>query len=181
MSKLTPFVDASQASFANLSGAATQSLQGAQQLAALNLQVTKTVLEEMTAATQAALSARSPAELGKLQAAALQAAPQKALAYSRQVKEIFAAATVGQQSAIQARLADVQAKFLEGVQAALQNAPGSENTLSLLKTAVAAANNAVEGANTASKQFSDAVEANVSKVTQAAMDTSRSTFPTIAA
>ena len=172
MSKSIPFADA------NLSAAAAQGLQGAQQFAALNLQVTKAVMEELAAVMQAAMSARSPAEFGKLQTAAWQAAPQKALAYGRQVKEIFAAATVGQQSAIQAQIADVQAKFLEGAQAALQNAPGSENILTLLKTAVESANNACEGANKASKQVSDAVDANVAKFTQAAMDTSRSTHPT---
>jgi phasin family protein len=179
MFKLTPYADAGKSSIDNLSGVAAQGLQGAQQLVALNLQATKAVLEDLAAATQAALSVRTPAELGKLQAAALQAAPQKALAYGRQVKEIFAAATVGQQSAMHAQLADAQAKFLEAVQATLKNAPGSENTLTLFKAAVASANNAFEGANKASKQVSDAVEANVAKITQAAMATSGNTLAAI--
>ena len=178
MLKITPFVDASKASVDSLSGMSAQALQGAEQLSALNLQVTKTMLAEATAFSQAVLSAKSPAELGKVQTAALQAAPQKALAYGLQVKDIFAAATLSQNSAVEAQVADLQAKFLEGIQGALKNAPGSEQTLALVNSAVAAANNARAGVNQASKQLSDALAANVQKITEAAAATSRGSLAT---
>jgi hypothetical protein len=80
---------------------------------------------------------------------------------------------------VQAWVADSQAKFLEAINGVLKNAPGSENTLALMKSAVAAANNAYESVNKASKQVSDAVEANVTKVTKTAVDASRNSLATI--
>ena len=167
MLKLTPFAHADEASINSLFGVASQALRGAEQLIALNLQATKTMVAEFAEIIRATLSEKSPAELGKLQIAALQAAPEKALAYGRQVKDIFAAATAGQRAAVEAQVADVQAKFLEAVKAALQNVPGSENTLVLVQSAVAAANNAYEGVSKASKQVSEALDANVTKITKA--------------
>jgi phasin family protein len=179
MLKIDQFAAANKASVDTLFSLAGQVLQGVEQLASLNLQASKASLAGLTETTQAALSAKSPAELGALGTVALQAAPQKALAYARQVKEIFIAATAGQRTAVEAQVADVQAKFLEAVNGALKNAPGSENTLELIKSAVAAAQNAYDGVNKASKQVADAVEANVAKVTENAVKTSRSSLAAI--
>ena len=179
MLKINQFADANKASVDTLFGLTGQALQGAEQLAALNLQAIKTSLAEFAEGTQAALSAKSPAELVKLQTAALQAAPQKALAYGRQVKEIFTVATAGLRTAIEAQVADVQAKLLDAVNGALKNAPGSENTLGLFKSAVAAANNAYNGVNKATKQVSDAVDVNVTKATETAVNASQSSLATI--
>lgn len=175
----TQFAASSKASVDTLFGLAGQALQGAEQLSALNLQVIKTSLAEFAEGTHAALSAKSPAELVSLQTAALQAAPQKALAYGRQVKEIFTAATAGQRAAVEAKVAEAQAKFLDAARGVLKDAPGSENTLVLLKSAVAAANNAYEGVNKASKKVADAVDANVTKVTETAVKTSRASAAAI--
>jgi phasin family protein len=174
-----PAAEITKASTDTLVGLAGQAFAGVEQLAALNLQAVKTTLAELEQDTQAALTAKSPADLLKLQAAALQAAPAKQAAYGRQVQQIFAAATVAQRTAVQAWVADAQAKFLEAINGALKNAPGSENTLALMKSAVAAANNAYESVNKASKQVSDAVEANVTKVTKTAVDASRNSLATI--
>jgi phasin family protein len=84
-----PFANADEASINTLFGVAGQALQGAEQLIALNLQATNTTLAEFAELVAATLSEKNPAELAKLQIAALQAAPEKALAYGRQVKEIF--------------------------------------------------------------------------------------------
>ena len=174
-----PAAEITKASVDTLIGLAGQAFAGVEQLAALNLQAVKTTLAEVEQDTQAALTAKSPADLLKLQAAALQAAPAKQAAYGRQVQQIFAAATAAQRTAVQAWVADAQAKFLEAINGALKNAPGSENTLALMKSAVAAANNAYESVNKASKQVSDAVEANVTKVTKTAVDASRNSLATI--
>ena len=75
----------------------------------------------------------------------------------------------------------MQAKILDAVNGALKNAPGSENTLALAKSAVAAANNAYEGVNKASKQVADAVDANITKFTETAVNTSRGSRATTSA
>ena len=161
----TLFADASKSSVA------APALQGAQQLAALNMKATQAALAEFAELARAIVAAKSPAEVGQLQVAALQAAPRKALAYAGHVKEILAAATAEQRAAAEAQVAGVQAKFLEAVQGALKNAPGSENTLALVKSAVAATNNAYDGVSKVSKQVSNVVEANVTTLV-AAVNTS---------
>lgn len=170
--KSEQFAAASKASVDTLFGLTGQAFQGAEQLAKLNLQTIKTLLAESQESGQSALSAKSLPELIELQTAALQAAPQKALAYGRQVQEIFTTLTASQRAAFEKQMADMQARFLDTVNGALNNAPGSEQILALAKSAVAAANNAYEGVNKASKQVSDAVVSNVTKVSETVADTS---------
>jgi hypothetical protein len=74
------FVEAHKASVGALFALASEAFAGVEQLAALNLQSIKTTLAEFERGMQAALAAKSPADLLKLQSAALQAAPQKAAA-----------------------------------------------------------------------------------------------------
>ena len=166
------FTAANKASVATLFGLTGQAFEGAEQLAKLNLQTIKTLLAEAQESGQSALSAKSLPELMELQTAVLQAAPQKALAYGRQVQEIFTTLGAAQHAAFETQMADVQAKFLDTLNGALNNAPGFEPMLALAKSAVAAANNAYEGANKASKQVSDAVVANVTKVSETVAETS---------
>jgi len=97
------------------------------------------------------------------------------------VKEILAAATAAQRKAVETRVAEVQAKFLEAINGVLKNAPGNEATLALVKSAVAAANSAYDSMNKASKQVSNALETNVAKVTETAVDASRNALATIEA
>ena len=75
----------------------------------------------------------------------------------------------------------MQAKFIDAVNGALKDAPGSDKILALAKSAVATANNAYEGMNKASKQVSDAVSANVAKVTDTAVKASQGALATIEA
>jgi phasin family protein len=166
---------ATKASVETIFGNAGEALQGVEQLVALNVQAFKTSLAEAGEFGKALMAAKGPQEVVGLQTAALQEAPKKAAAYAKQVKEIIEAATAKQRAAAQAQVADVQAKFLEAVTAVLKNAPGSENTLSLVKTAVATANNAYESVNKASKQMTDAVDANVIKFTETAEKAVRTT------
>lgn len=175
------FTATNKASVDTLFGLNGQVIEGVEQLTALNMQVIKTVLAESLEAAQSALLVKNPADLLKAQAAALQAAPQKAMAYGRQVQEIFAPMAAAQRSAIDAQVADVQAKFIDAVNGALKDAPGSDKILALAKSAVATANNAYEGMNKASKQVSDAVSANVAKVTDTAVKASQGALATIEA
>lgn len=168
MSTKNLFAESSLASVDTLIGVAGQALQGVEQLTRLNLQTAKTVVAEFQHEMQAALSAKTPDDLFKLQAAALQGAPQKATAYARQVQEIFGNAFAAQRAAAEAQIAEFQSSWLGTVNGLLKDAPSSENALAVVKSAIAAATNAYEGMNKASKQVSDAVAANVTKLAEAA-------------
>ncbi len=164
-----PFADTSKAAVDSFRDLSADALQGLEAVTALNLQLGKTLLAEFAEASQAALAAGSPQDLLKLQAAALQSAPKKALAYGRQLQEIVSAATARQQAAAKAQFDDLQEKFLAGIAAALKNTPNSENALALVKSAVTAANNAYAGAEEASRKVTTAIASNVAKVTDTAV------------
>lgn len=181
MTDFTQFAASNKAAAESLFSAAGQAFEGVEKLSALNLQVAKTTLAEAFEGAQAALSAKNPADLFKLQAAAVQAAPEKLLSYGRHLKDIFGAATEVQRSAAEAQVADVQAKFLAAVNGALKNAPGSENTLALVQSAVDAANKAYDQVSKTSKEVAVAVEANLAKVTESVTKGSSNALATIAA
>jgi phasin family protein len=182
MMKFDQFAAAARPSVDTLFRLSAQAFESAEQLTALNLQTIKTLLAESQETSQAALLlAKNPAAVLELQAKTLQAVPQKAMAYGRQVQAIFAPIAAAQRATFDAQIADVQAKFLDAVNGAMKDAPGAEKFLALAKSAVAAANNAYGDASKVTKQVSNALSANVAKVTEAAVKTSQGTLATIEA
>jgi hypothetical protein len=109
-----------------------------------------------------------------LQAALLQPAAEKAAAYSRHLYDIAAATNAAVGKVAETTAADAQKKFTAAVDAAVKNAPaGSENAVTLVKWAVAAANNAHESVSKAAKQAADVAEANFTAVTNTALKTAQ--------
>ena len=67
---------------------------------------------------------------------------------------------------IEEQASEAQRKFMSAVDNAVKNAPaGSENAVALVKSAVAAANNAYESVHKAAKQAADVAEANFQTIT----------------
>ena len=162
------FVAAQKSSLETLMGLTTKAFEGVEKLVELNLQVAKTALGEAAETTRAALSVKDAQELMALQASLLQPAADKAAAYSRHVYDIAAATGAELTKAAEAQTADTQAKFLSAVDSAMKNAPaGSENVVALMKSSVAAANNAFDGVQKAVKQATDVAEANFQEIGRA--------------
>jgi phasin family protein len=162
------FSGAAKASIDTLFGLNNRALESVEQLAALNVQTVKTALAESAESFQEVLSAKRFDELLKLQTASLRAAPQKAAAYGRQVREILTTLAAEQRAALEAGVSAVQAQVLEGLTGAFKNAASADKAQVLVKSAFAAANNAYKGVNKASRQVSEVTAANVAKVTEAA-------------
>jgi len=73
----------------------------------------------------------------------------------------------------EAQLTDAQKTFMSMVDGAVKNAPaGTESAASLMKSAVAAANNAIESVQKAAKQAADLAEANFQAMTTTAVKAS---------
>jgi phasin family protein len=160
------FAATNKANLEVLMGVATKTFEGVEQLTALNLQVVKTSLGEAAEASVAALSAKDPQSLLTLQAGLLEPAAEKAAAYGRQVSDIFAATKAEVEKVAGVQAAGMQNSFLAAIEAATKNAPeGSGNGIALFKSAMAAANNAFEGVQKATRQATDAAEANYTAVT----------------
>jgi phasin family protein len=162
-------IAAQKASLETLFGLTNKAFEGVEKLVELNLQVARAALGEAAETTKAALSVKDAQELMALQAGLLQPAAEKAAAYSRHLYDIAAATSAEVSKVAEATAAETQSKFMSAVDGAMKNAPaGSENAVALVKSAVAAANNAFEGVQKAVKQATDAAEANFQSISASA-------------
>ena len=172
MSYLTPeqFAAANKANLETLFGLTNKAFEGVEKLVELNLQVAKAALGEAADNAKAIMAVKDAQELMALQAALLQPSAEKAAAYSRHVYDIATATGAEVTKAAEAQLADAQKKFMGAVDTAVKNAPaGSESAVSLVKSAITAANNAYESVHKAAKQAADMAEANFNAVTTTAV------------
>lgn len=151
---------AHKASMETLFGLTNKAFEGVEKLVELNLQVARAAMSEASENARAAMSVKDAQELMALQASMLQPAAEKAAAYSRHLYDIAASTGTEVGKVAEANSADAQAKFMAAVDTAMKNAPaGSENATALMKSAVAAANNAFDGVQKAVKQATDTAEA----------------------
>jgi len=169
---LTPeqVVATNKANVETLFGLTNKAFEGVEKLVELNLQVARTALSEIAEGAKAAMSIKDAQELLALQAGMLQPSAEKAVAYGRHVYEIAASTNAEVSKVAEVQMADMQKKFLASVDSAIKNAPaGTENAASLVKSAIAAANNAYESVHKAAKQAADIADANFQAVTNTAV------------
>jgi len=165
---------AHKANLETLFGLTNKAFEGVEKLVELNLQVAKAALGEVADNARAVMSVKDAQELLALQATMLQPAAEKAASYSRHLYDIAAATQAEVAKVAEAQMADVQKNFASTVDGALKNAPaGSENAIALVKSAMAAANNAYESVSKAAKQAADVAEANFTAVTNTAVKASQ--------
>jgi phasin family protein len=157
-----------------LFGLTTKAFEGVEKLVELNIAATRTAMAEVAGTSQAMLSVKDAQELLALQAALFQPLAEKTAAYSRHLYEIASGTGAEFGKAIESQAADAQKKFMSIVDNAAKNAPaGSETAVAVLKSAVAAGNNALESVQKAVKQAADAAEANFSAVSAQAMNATK--------
>ena len=176
MSFLTPeqFAAANKANLETLFGLTNKAFEGVEKLVELNLQVAKAALGETAENTKAVLAVKDAQELLALQASFLQPTAEKAAAYSRHLYDIAAATSAEVTKTAETQFAELQQKFMSAVDTAAKNAPaGTENAVTLVKSAITAANNAYESVHKAAKQAADIAEANFNAVTTSAVKASQ--------
>ncbi|MDH4061470.1 MAG: phasin family protein [Aquincola sp.] len=167
---------AQKANVETLFGLTNKAFEGVEKLVELNLQVAKTALGEAGSAATAAMSVKDAQELLSLQASYLQPTAEKAAAYTRHLYDIAAATNAEVTKVAEMQLADSQKKFMGLVDSAAKNAPaGTENAVALVRSAVAAANNAFESVQKAAKQAADVAEANFQAMTTTAVKATQAT------
>ena len=174
---LTPeqLVASQKANMETLYGLTTKAFEGVEKLVELNLQATKAALLESQSHAQALLSVRDVQELLTLQAGMLQPLAEKTAAYSRHLYDIASGTSSEFSKAVEAKVAESQAQFASLVDSAAKNAPaGSDTAVAMMKSAVAAANNAFESVQKAVKQATDMAEANFNAVAANATNVAKS-------
>jgi phasin family protein len=165
-----------KANLETLFGLTNKAFEGVEKLIELNVTATKAALNESAAHTQAALSVKDAQELLALQASLLQPLAEKTAAYSRHLYDIASGTGTEFSKAFESQAVDVQKQFVGLVDNAAKNAPaGSETAVAVMKSAVAAANNAFESVQKAVKQASDVAEANFNAVANTAVNATKTT------
>ncbi len=176
MNFMTPdqIAAANKANLETLFGLTNKAFEGVEKLVELNLQVAKATLAESAENAKATLAVKDAQELLALQASLLQPSAEKAAAYSRHLYDIAQSTTSEFSKTAEVQMAELQKSFAGAVEGALKNAPaGSENAVTLVKSAISAANNAFESVQKATKQASDMAEANFTAVTNSAVKASQ--------
>ncbi|MDI3381182.1 phasin family protein [Xenophilus aerolatus] len=167
-------IAAHKANVEALFGLTTKAFEGVEKIVELNVQASKAALSEAAGTTQALLSAKDAQELLSLQASLMQPIAEKTAAYSRHLYEIAQGTTAEFTKAFEGKAAEAQQAFVGLVDSAAKNAPaGSETAVAMMKSAVAAANNAFESVQKAVKQASDVAEANFNAVSAQAVSAAK--------
>ena len=170
---------AQKASFETLFGLTTKAFEGVEKLVELNVTASKAALTEAAGTSQALLSVKDAQELLTLQASLFQPLAEKTAAYSRHLYDIAQGTSAEFTKAFEVKAAEAQQAFVGLVDSAAKNAPaGSETAVAVMKSAVAAANNAFESVQKAVKQASDVAEANFQAVQTTAVNAAKSTAQT---
>lgn len=163
------FAESQKANVEALLGLANTAFAGVEQLAALNLKVARSNLDQAADTASAALAAKDPQSLIALQTNLLQPNAEKALAYGREVAGIFAATKAQLDKAASEHAVEAQNAFMAAVDAAAKNTPeGASNGLAMFKSAFTAANGALEGMQKAARQATEAAQANYTAMTETA-------------
>ncbi len=172
-------IAAQKANLETLFDLTSKAFEGVEKLVELNLQVAKASLGEAQSAATASLAVKDAQELLALQAGLLQPAAEKAAAYGRHLYDIAASTNAEVTKVVESQVADAQAKFASAVDGAVKNAPaGTESAAALMKSAIAAASNAVESMQKATKQATDVAEANFQALTNTAVKATQSAAKT---
>lgn len=163
-----------KANMETLFGLTNKAFEGIEKLVELNVQASKAALAETANQTQALMGVKDAQELLALQAGLMQPLAEKTAAYSRHLYDIATGTTTEFGKALEGQAAEAQAKFMGLVDGAAKNAPaGSETAVAVMKSAVAAANNAFESVQKAVKQASDMAEANFTSASNTAMNATK--------
>ena len=163
-----------KANIETLFGLTHKAFEGVEKLVELNVQATKAALAETANHTQAMMGVKDAQELLAMQAGMVQPLAEKTAAYSRHLYDIASAAGADLGKTFEAQSAEAQKKVMGLVDSAGKNAPaGSESAVAVMKSAVAAANNAFESMQKAVKQASDIAETNFNKATSTALNAAK--------
>lgn len=163
-----------KANIETLFGLTHKAFEGVEKLVELNVQATKAALAETANHAQAVMGVKDAQELLALQAGMVQPLAEKTAAYSRHLYDIATAAGAELNKTLEVKSADAQKQVMGLVDSATKNAPaGSETAVAVMKSAVAAANNAFESMQKAVKQASDMAESNFNNVATSAANATK--------
>ncbi len=162
------FSNANKANVESLLNFANIAFASAERIAALNLNVARSLLEDSVGNVKVLLGAKDPQELMSLQSSLTQPTLDKAIAYSRNIYEIATQTQEEIGKIFEAQFAEANKNVATALDKAAKNAPaGSDVAVAAVKSAIAAANSAYDTMTKAARQVTEIAEANVAAATSA--------------
>ena len=159
-----------KANVETLMGLTSKAFEGVEKIVELNMSASRAAMAETAEHAKAVLSVKDAQELMALQSGLLQPLAEKTAAYSRHLYDIASGSTAEFAKSVEGQAADAQKSFMGLV----DNAPaGSETAVAVMKSAVAAASNALESVQKAVKQATDVAEANFNAVAATAVNATK--------
>ncbi|MCB8747610.1 phasin family protein [Rhodoferax sp. U2-2l] len=166
---------AQKANMETLLGLTSKAFESVEKIVELNMAASKAALAESGENAKAMLSVKDAQELLALQSGLMQPLAEKTAAYSRHLYEIASGTTSEFTKAMESQAAQAQQQFTGMLDSASKNAPaGSEAAVAVMKSAVAAATNALESVQKAVKQATDVAESNFTAMTNTAANVTKS-------
>ena len=163
-----------KANIETLVGLTSKAFEGVEKIVELNLTASRAALAEAGDHAKAVLSVKDAQELLALQSGLMQPLAEKTAAYNRHLYDIATGSAAEFTRAFEEQAGDTQKKFMGLVDTAAKNAPaGTETAVAVMKSAVAAANNALESVQKAVKQATEVAETNFNTVTATAVNASK--------
>jgi phasin family protein len=142
--------------------AAIASINGLEKLASLQMQAARTSLEENAEMAKHLLAAKDVKSLSDLTSTALQPAAEKYASYAKHCYEIMNETTSELTKLVEKQMAEGNKQLYAALDTMARNAPaGSEGVVTLVKSAVSAANTAYDQVSRATKQVVEMAEANI--------------------
>ena len=162
------FAAANKAAVDSLLSVANTALASAERIATLNLDTTRSMIEESASSAKALMGAKDVQEAMKIQAELAKPNVDKAVAYSKSAYEI-ATQTQGEfTKMVEAQFGDFQKTVAGMLDQAAKSAPaGSETAVAAVKSAFAAANSAFDNMRKSAQQMTEMAQTNIAAATSA--------------
>lgn len=158
-----------EANLALYTSLTNKALESVEKLINLNITAVRASMEESSATTRQILAAKDPQEVISLLTAQTKPNYEKAIAYGSHLANIASSTQAEFTKAAETQIAQVSRKVTELIEEAARNAPaGSEGMVAVVKTAMGNASNGYEQFTKTAKQAVEALEANLTVVSQAA-------------
>lgn len=168
------FVALHRQSLESAQAIAVASFTGFEKLAQLNVQAAKTSVEESVQRGMSLLETRDVKALADTYSESAQPSGEKLTAYARHVYEIASETGAEIAKVVEKQLSESSRQLTASIEAMAKNSPvGSEGVVTLVKSAVTAANATWDQVNKASRQVVEMTEANVANATNAGRTVSK--------
>lgn len=156
------FVSMNKASFEMMQTAARVSMAGFERLASLNLQAARSSFEESADMMKTFLEVKDVKSLSELTTTSMQPTADKVSSYAKHCYDIASETSAELARLVEKQMADGNKQLFAALDSMARNAPaGSEGVVTLVKSAMSAANTAFDQVSRATKQVVEMAEANV--------------------